>query len=98
MFLSEVPELSRFFGVVIKVYPEDKGEPHFHAIYDDDTVSVSIESLTVLDGQVPQRALRQILEWANQHQVELFANWQRVHRGDPITKIVGLSAPPVTSL
>lgn len=69
-----VPEISRFFGIVIQMYIDDHAPPHFHARYNDYIVSVEIETL-VATGKVPPRTLRMILEWAELHQKELIENW-----------------------
>jgi len=71
-----VPEISRFFGIVIAVYFDDHNPPHFHARYGDQKVAIEIESLRVLDGELPPRALGLVMEWALLHKSELAEDWE----------------------
>ncbi|MGV8038563.1 MAG: DUF4160 domain-containing protein [Thermoanaerobaculaceae bacterium] len=48
-----MPTISEFFGIVIRMYYEEHGVPHFHAYYSGDEASLAIESLEVLDGSYP---------------------------------------------
>jgi hypothetical protein len=50
-------EISRFYGIIIAMFFEDHNPPHFHARYAGDKVAIEIESLRVLEGQLPPRAL-----------------------------------------
>lgn len=54
----------------------DHAPPHFHARYGGDNAAIEIESLTVLAGSLPPRALGLVVEWAVLHRTELLANWQ----------------------
>lgn len=76
-----MPAISRFFGIVIAMYFDDHNPPHFHARYQEHEATVSIESLAVLEGSLPARALRLVLGWAALHQAELARNWERARRG-----------------
>jgi hypothetical protein len=66
-----MPEISRFYGIVIQLYYGDHPPPHFHAVYGNDVAKIDIDTLTVIDGRLPPRALSLTLEWAKLHQVEL---------------------------
>jgi hypothetical protein len=72
-----MPEISRFFGIVIKMFFDDHPPPHFHAEYGEHKVVVAIDTLTVIAGHMPPRALGMVIEWASQHQDELLTLWQR---------------------
>ena len=50
-----MPTISRFFGIAIRMYFDDHGLPHFHAYYAEHRVKLAIETLEVLDGQLPRR-------------------------------------------
>lgn len=65
-------EVSRFFGISIRMYFDDHNPPHFHAIYGG--TEVGINPLIVLRGRVPRRALGMVMEWAALHQGELLDN------------------------
>ena len=71
-----MPEISRFFGIIIRMYFGDHNPPHFHAIYQDETAEYDISTLTVLRGHLPSRAHAMVLEWASIHREELIANWK----------------------
>jgi hypothetical protein len=75
--LAPVPTISRFYGIVIRMYFSDHAPPHFHAVYADQEAVIAIASGAVLRGVLPDRALRMVREWASMHRDELAANWQR---------------------
>jgi hypothetical protein len=66
-----MPEISRFYGIVVQMYFGDHPPPHFHVRYMGHTAKVDIETLAVLDGRLPARALGLVTEWALLHQDEL---------------------------
>ena len=70
-----MPELSRFYGIVIRMFFGDHVPPHFHAEYGEDGVVVRIDNLAVLAGHLPPRAMGLLIEWATLHQEELFEQW-----------------------
>ena len=76
-----MPEVSRFFGIVIRINFEDHPPPHFHARYANENVAIEIATLTVIAGSLPPRALGLVIEWAAQHQKELMTNWELVRNG-----------------
>ncbi len=73
-----MPELSRFLGIVIKMFYSDRNPPHFHAVYGDYEASFSIETLELIEGKLPARVKGLIVEWASLHQKELMENWKLV--------------------
>jgi Domain of unknown function (DUF4160) len=76
-----VPEISRFFGITIRMFFNDHSPPHFHAVYGGDEALIQIESLEVLRGELPRRALALVLEWASQHRQELRRDWELARHG-----------------
>jgi len=76
-----MPEISRFFGIVISMDFNDHDPPHFHARYSGHTARLAIEPLAVLSGTLPPRVLGLVTEWAVLHGEELAANWARLRRG-----------------
>ena len=66
-----MPEISRFYGIVIQMYFGDHLPPHFHARYAGDQAKIDIDALAVIDGKLPARALGLVIEWAALHQQEL---------------------------
>lgn len=86
-----MPEISRFFGIVIKMYFGDHHPPHFHAEYSEHKAVVDIRSLVVIGGFLPPRALGLVVEWATLHRGELFSLWEKASSNQPLSKI-----PPLT--
>lgn len=82
-----MPEISRFFGIVIKMFWADHNPPHFHALYGDEEILVDIRSLTVFGGHMSPRALGLVMEWASLHQQELLADWMRAQGQQPLNRI-----------
>lgn len=72
-----MPTISRFFGISIAMYFDDHPRPHFHAAYGEHEAKVAIDTIEVLAGSLPQRQRRMVLAWAEIHQEELRANWER---------------------
>ncbi len=70
-----MPEISRFFGIIIAVFYNEHNPPHFHARYGEYKVAIDIKSLRILEGKLPSRALGLVIEWASQHQDELLEDW-----------------------
>lgn len=84
-----MPEISRFLGIVIAMFYNEHGVPHFHAVYGEHEISVEIESL-VIYGTFPPRAQRLVLEWAALHKAELLENWQKARAGQPLSPVAPL--------
>jgi hypothetical protein len=85
-----VPEICRFYGIVIKMYFADHAPPHFHAEYGEFEVRVAIDTLAVITGSLPPRAMGLTVEWATLHRAELLELWARaqelqvLHRLEPL--------------
>lgn len=70
-----MPEISRFFGIIIAMFYDDHAPPHFHVRYGSERAIVAIESLTLLEGKLSPRVLGLVMEWASTHQLELSEDW-----------------------
>ena len=66
-----MPEISRFYGIVIQIYYGDHPPPHFHAIYAGNVAKIAIETFQIIDGALPGRAMGLVIDWASAHQQEL---------------------------
>jgi uncharacterized protein DUF4160 len=82
-----MPEICRFFGIIISMYYNDHTPPHFHARYGDQKAIIAIESLDVLQGDVSARTLSLVREWATQHKEELLEDWRLARELAPLKKI-----------
>jgi hypothetical protein len=85
-----MPKVSEFFGIVIALFYADHAPPHFHARYGEYEALLGIDSLLVLRGELPGRALALVLEWARLHQDELRADWEHARQGLPLAPIAPL--------
>jgi len=85
-----MPELSRFYGIVIKLFFDDHPPPHFHATYGEREALVRIEPLGVIAGTLPPRAMGLVIEWASLHQQELKYAWERAKSLETPDKIAPL--------
>lgn len=70
-----MPVIARFYGIIIKMYFNDHLPPHFHAIYGEYNGLFDINTLEMLEGDLPGRARKLILEWGNIHQKEMLEIW-----------------------
>jgi len=82
-----MPEISRFFGITIKMFWDDHNPPHFHAFYAGDQALININTLSLFAGQISPRALGLVLEWAAIHQQKLLDDWHRAVAQKPIQRI-----------
>jgi len=85
-----VPEICRFFGIVVTMYYNDHSPEHFHAKYGASRVVIGLADLTVLRGALPPRALGLVMEWAVQHRGELMENWTLSRAKQPLKSIAPL--------
>jgi hypothetical protein len=72
-----MPELSRFYGIVVQVYYGDHLPAHFHVEYAGAVAKIEIETLSVIGGSIPARARGLVIEWASMHQEELHEAFQK---------------------
>jgi hypothetical protein len=82
-----VPEVSRFYGIIIALYYNDHAPPHFHAKYGGDEATIHIETGEVLDGHLSKRALRLVEEWRKLYEHELHEDWELARAKYPLNKI-----------
>ena len=70
-----MPVISSFFGIVIKMYPNDHLPPHFHAIYGEYVGVIDINTLDMIEGDLSNRALKLVKELTSRHQENLMNMW-----------------------
>jgi len=88
--LLRLPELSRFHGIVIRMFHDEHDQPHFHAVYGRDNAAIGINTLEVLAGNLPRREMSLVIRWAKLHQGELSDAWNRIQQDQPPGKITPL--------
>jgi hypothetical protein len=71
-----MPEIARFYGIIIKIFFGDHPPPHFHAVYGEHNAVFNIDTLDVIEGDLPDRARKLVSEWAQAYQKELKQIWE----------------------
>ena len=71
-----MPTISSFYGILIRMFFNDHAPPHFHARYGEFEATISLETLEIMEGNLPARSLILIREWAMIHKEELLENWR----------------------
>ena len=71
-----MPELSRFFGIVITMY-SDHNPPHFHIRYGDYEAIFNIDK-KIVRGEIPVSVIHKVSNWVDLHKEELLENWERL--------------------
>jgi len=89
-----MPELDRFYGIIIRMYAElevPHHTPHFHAYYQEHAAVFGIDPVELIAGSLPRRQSRLVEAWAELHQTQLVENWNRLQEGEPPESIPPLS-------
>ncbi len=71
-----MPEVSRFYGIIIALYYNEHNPPHFHVKYGEFHAEIEISTLRVIQGELPKRAKALVMEWADEHRDELLMDWE----------------------
>jgi hypothetical protein len=82
-----MPEVCRFYGIIIRMFWDDHPPPHFHASYGEYEALIEIESGEIFAGALPLRARSLVNEWVELHRAELFNLWKSASQSKPLTKI-----------
>jgi hypothetical protein len=85
--IKNMPEISRFLGIVIAMYYKEHLPPHFHAKYGGQTGVFSIMDLRLIEGHLPKRIISLVLEWAFEHRDELIEDWELARAEKPLRDI-----------
>lgn len=81
-----MPEISRFYGIVIYMYMNEHNPPHFHVWYEEYKAIVTIKD-GIVEGKLPRRAINLVFEWLDMHKDELLDNWNRLSNMESPMKI-----------
>lgn len=71
-----MPEISRFLGIIIRMFYNEHNPPHFHAIYNEHEAEFDINTLDIIAGELPKRVRNLVIEWAIDHKDELMEDWE----------------------
>ena len=85
-----MPRVSEFYGIAIYLYYRDHGAPHFHAVYAGQEAVLAIDSLRLLEGRLPRRALALVRTWGKLHREELERDWELARANRPLRRIAPL--------
>ncbi|MBX3042743.1 MAG: DUF4160 domain-containing protein [Ignavibacteriae bacterium] len=75
-----MPEISRFYGLIITMYGDDHNPPHFHVQYNEYRAIIEIISGEILQGSLPSKQLKYIQVWADIHKEELLENFENLNK------------------
>ena len=82
-----MPELCRFYGIIIRMFWEDHPPPHFHAIYGKHEALVNILTSEIIRGSLPLGAHSLVTQWVDLHRDELLSDWKLAQALQPLNKI-----------
>ena len=85
-----MPEISRFYGMVVTMFYNDHPPPHFHVRYGSARALIAIQTGALLEGELPARALGLVVEWALRNRAQLLANWEAARKGEPLSPVAPL--------
>lgn len=86
-----MPELSRFFGIIIYMYREIGGRhhfPHIHAAYGDSKAVFNIDTATLIEGDFPKKQKKLVEAWIELRRIELGHNWARLNSSDGMQRFI----------
>ena len=85
-----MPEISRFFGIIIRMFYEDHNPPHFHAEYNGNQAVFDFRG-NIRKGDLKSKsAVRLVREWIDSHTLELELDWKMAREGKPLKEIAPL--------
>lgn len=82
-----MPEISRFLGIIIRMFYNEHNPPHFHVYYNEFSCEIRIETLEIIKGSLPKKVYQLILEWAVEHRNELNEDWELMRNDKAPKKI-----------
>jgi hypothetical protein len=85
-----MPEISRFYGIIVFMNFRDHLPAHIHAWYNEYKAIVTIEE-GIVKGEMPLKALRLIHQWIDLHREELLIDWEKAQNGRTLDKISPLN-------
>ncbi|WP_300701542.1 DUF4160 domain-containing protein [uncultured Campylobacter sp.] len=73
-----MPVIARFYGIIIKMFfaSKEHNPPHIHALYNEYSGVFSIETIEMIEGDLPNKAKKMVEEWMTEHKDELMQMWQ----------------------
>ena len=81
-----MPEISRFYGIVISLYWKDHNPPHIHFTYGNYECSITILD-RIIEGKAPAKVIEKVNAWIDLHEQELLTMWEKAQSGEKIGRI-----------
>ncbi len=81
-----MPEISRFFGIILFLYWKDHNPPHVHFSFGEYQCNIGVID-RIVDGQAPAKVVAMVNKWLDLHEPEVLSLWEKAQRGEPIGKI-----------
>ena len=81
-----MPEISKFFGIIVSLYWRDHNPPHIHFTYGEYECSISVLD-RVVDGKAPSKVIAKVNEWMDLHEDEILSRWEKAQKGEKIDRI-----------
>ena len=85
-----MPEISRFFGIIVRMFFSEHNPPHVHAEYQDSKAVFDLSGNITHGGLKSRTAVRLVREWIDLHVDELREDWELAQAGKELKKIVPL--------
>ena len=85
-----MPEISRFFGIIVRMYYDDHPPPHIHAEYQGNKAKIDFGGNVLLGDLRSKTALRLVREWIDLHDSDLRRDWELASDGKPLEKVAPL--------
>jgi hypothetical protein len=85
-----MPTICRFYGILIQMYFDDHNPPHFHVIYENYKAVITINDFSILQGDLPPKAIGLVMEWATLHRNDLLREWELAKIKKPLFPIIPL--------
>lgn len=83
-----MPEITRFYGIIIKMFfkPKEHEPSHIHALYGEYMGEFNVRTLEMIQGDLPKKAQEMVKEWLAIHMDELQAMWdsQQIKKLPPL--------------
>jgi len=86
-----MPEISRFFGIIIRMFYDEHNPPHFHAEYSGNKASFDFQGNIIKGNLCSRTATKLVREWIDLHVTELEEDWKLSRESKKISKITPLT-------
>ncbi|MBR6590239.1 MAG: DUF4160 domain-containing protein [Bacteroidaceae bacterium] len=81
-----MPEICRFFGIIVSLYWRDHNPPHIHFTYGGYECSISVID-RIVDGKAPSKVIIKVNEWMDLHESEILSLWEKAQKGEKLFHI-----------